>query len=356
MPASPSPPTAAARDPFWDVLKGGLILLVVWGHIIQYQSYGLGPDADGVAGYLTDPVFKLIYLFHMPLFMAVAGFLFAHGLNRDASWSRAARTLRRLVIPTLAWFFILKLLLASIRVWQADAPLDYLQAVFAPGWLRMEILYHAWFVWCVVGFDLLFLLLRRLNADRPWVVGLLVVASCWLPDVSVLFLAQFTFPYFCLGVLLARTPFPQLRPGAVRLLWWFSLIAIPAYLQWTSSDYAYLYNWSVPISGVVWLAMKHLSVTAMVVLVFLIFRTVYPRLPQRGLVLLGRQSLPIYLVQGFLLASLPLLELPLQGTWWFSVTLAPLLAFALTHGLGQLSEALSRRPRLAPLLTGRSQN
>ena len=52
------------RLPYWDNLKGFLILLVVFGHLLQ-----LVPDGSETA------VFKLIYLFHMPLFVFASGAL-----------------------------------------------------------------------------------------------------------------------------------------------------------------------------------------------------------------------------------------------------------------------------------------
>lgn len=45
-----------------DITKGVLILLVIAGHLIQ------GPVSDSLARYI-------IYSFHMPLFIAVSGYL-----------------------------------------------------------------------------------------------------------------------------------------------------------------------------------------------------------------------------------------------------------------------------------------
>ncbi|MDE5968902.1 MAG: acyltransferase family protein [Muribaculaceae bacterium] len=49
-----------------DILKCMAIFLVLWGHSIQY----LRSDSP-----FDDPVFRFIYSFHMPLFMALSGFL-----------------------------------------------------------------------------------------------------------------------------------------------------------------------------------------------------------------------------------------------------------------------------------------
>ena len=52
-----------------DFVKGIAIFLMLWGHCIQFCAVG---DFD----FFENWVFKLIYSFHMPLFMLVSGYLF----------------------------------------------------------------------------------------------------------------------------------------------------------------------------------------------------------------------------------------------------------------------------------------
>lgn len=54
---------AYERVPYWDNLKGLLILLVVCGHILAQFPNGK-----------SHPLYKLIYLFHMPLFVFCSGY------------------------------------------------------------------------------------------------------------------------------------------------------------------------------------------------------------------------------------------------------------------------------------------
>jgi fucose 4-O-acetylase-like acetyltransferase len=62
------------RLEYIDALKGFAILLVVMGHVIpwSFQSF------ENVSSMSPTPVllWKIIYSFHMPLFMFVSGFLF----------------------------------------------------------------------------------------------------------------------------------------------------------------------------------------------------------------------------------------------------------------------------------------
>ena len=61
------------KNTFIDYLKGIAIILVLVGHCVQYGS-GASFLEDGE--YWNNIVMKVIYSFHMPLFIAVSGYLF----------------------------------------------------------------------------------------------------------------------------------------------------------------------------------------------------------------------------------------------------------------------------------------
>ena len=54
------------RNSYLDIMKGISIFLVLLGHSIQYGSK---ISYVGSRLFFNDPVFKLIYSFHMPLFV-----------------------------------------------------------------------------------------------------------------------------------------------------------------------------------------------------------------------------------------------------------------------------------------------
>ena len=76
---------------YFDNLKGFAILLVVLGHCIQQC------DTEGNYQFLC----RLIYAFHMPLFMAVSGY-FGVKLNVDYLPEIRKRFVR-LMIPYFVW-------------------------------------------------------------------------------------------------------------------------------------------------------------------------------------------------------------------------------------------------------------
>ena len=54
---------------FWNILRGCAVFLMLWGHCIQYCAL------DSFSP-LENPVFLVIYSFHMPLFAFISGYLF----------------------------------------------------------------------------------------------------------------------------------------------------------------------------------------------------------------------------------------------------------------------------------------
>ena len=90
-----------------NTLKGFAIILVVIGHSIQSYS----------GGNFENIYFKLIYTFHMPLFMFLSGFVTVYSPTN--SYSKLKKRFTRLVIPFLAWavvYFVIK----SVNEGEAD--------------------------------------------------------------------------------------------------------------------------------------------------------------------------------------------------------------------------------------------
>ena len=78
-----------------NVLKAFLVLLVLLGHAIQfsYENHGLKFDDDNL--------FRLIYAFHMPLFISVSGYLYKMGRPENIR-----KYLKLTLVPFFAWGFI----------------------------------------------------------------------------------------------------------------------------------------------------------------------------------------------------------------------------------------------------------
>lgn len=84
-----------------DALKGLAITLVVLGHVIAFSN---------LETYSSSYLFNIIYTFHMPLFMALSGFLVYGRFGPDVKTWLTKKT-NALIIPyvvfTLVYFFVL---------------------------------------------------------------------------------------------------------------------------------------------------------------------------------------------------------------------------------------------------------
>jgi fucose 4-O-acetylase-like acetyltransferase len=86
------------RDGYIDYLKGALILLVCIGHSFQFNIY------TDLSYFWESPLYKLIYMFHMPLFMCVSGYLSFKGLQNNFYLAKVfINQLNRLILPVLVW-------------------------------------------------------------------------------------------------------------------------------------------------------------------------------------------------------------------------------------------------------------
>lgn len=115
-----------ARNGFLDVLKGFSILLVVAGHAIQTV-----PNFD------DNVFFRVIYSFHMPLFMFLSGVVAACSLkpmNRQFLQNKALA----LVVPFVAWYLITYFMSGA---YQTTAVWAYF------GKLAMAPDFGLWFLW-----------------------------------------------------------------------------------------------------------------------------------------------------------------------------------------------------------------
>ncbi|MBT8609375.1 acyltransferase [Polynucleobacter paneuropaeus] len=136
------------RNQFLDIAKGIAIILVILGHTFQ----GLSENFDDSLG------FRIIYSFHMPLFVFISGMVFSFTLKRQLLEQssihsllkllliRIQRSFIRLIIPFTAWtiigYFINHRYEAS-KIWELKPLFIFLiKVLHSPDW-------SLWFLVCV---------------------------------------------------------------------------------------------------------------------------------------------------------------------------------------------------------------
>lgn len=163
------------RLQYIDIAKGLCILLVVTGHIIQFNFSGIG----------STTAFSFIYSFHMPVFMLLSGYVAAlsqRRINRQETFIFVRKKFRSLVVPFFVWgLFITPFVVRQQRL--ADFFPTAKDLVLNPSC-------GAWFIVVLFCIQLSFLLFKaisqrinirkKLGADciaLAFVSGLLMVLS-----------------------------------------------------------------------------------------------------------------------------------------------------------------------------------
>lgn len=124
--------TQASRDEFWDASKAALMYLVVLGHAIQII---VGE------GFFSHPLFKAIYLFHLPVFFFISGY-FAYSSIIKRGRSALGRAALRLLTPVF-----------TIGSCEAIMYIVYQHSFSWSSFLGCYVL--CWFLWCLFACHIL---------------------------------------------------------------------------------------------------------------------------------------------------------------------------------------------------------
>jgi fucose 4-O-acetylase-like acetyltransferase len=291
------------RDPFLDNAKLILVALVVIGH-----SWTLADE-----NYWTDRIYNWMYLWHLPVFVMVTGYL-----SRSFTFSR--RHLERLVTTVLLPYLVFEGLIAIFRVVVGGERLEEL-------WIDPH-----WPMWYLMALFLWRVATPVLRSVRPSVaVGVSLVVSLasgwfatdWLDLNRVMGL----LPFFVLGLVARPEHLSRVRTAAVRWVGVAALVAaVPlAWFVESTLDTEWLYYRrsyaELEFGLVAGMSVRFLQLLATTVLCL----GVIAWLPGRRLWFsrLGTSSLVVYLFHGFFVkgAEYAGFEDWAQGRGWESLAL-----------------------------------
>ena len=218
--------TTPQRDTYWDTIKALLIFLVVLGHAVQHFMYMAKDSMD----FWSDPVFKGIYIFHMPLFMLISGFFAAKSISKHGRAS-VLRYLQRLALPCVGMGLIFLVL---------TPPNESFFRSFYDGCRFL------WFL--IVVFEcVIFYLIMQLGRSTWYKAAMFIFPIPFAifyknaPDVLQFFphKYQFTYlwPFFVLGTSLSHLKF---TPQQIDKKWLiFPILYIAAYYLFQPGWYVY---------------------------------------------------------------------------------------------------------------------
>jgi fucose 4-O-acetylase-like acetyltransferase len=283
------------RINFLDFAKGILIILVVIGHSVQFLMYG------GSQAFFEDPLFKAIYMFHMPLFMAISGFLSYGGIQRGPFLKFSLKKTYSYIVPIFAWSitFVLPLYLFGKGLPN--------RSIFEAIW-REFFGGNLWFFWALLGCLLLTALVKKMGRYFYLIYPLSFFAVLCLPDHNNLVYFKFMYPFFQSGYLIAsRWPMAMGETKKIAIVMPATVVAAVSYGLWSHSTY--IYTTGMLLSNGNWsnVLLRYVGgFSASVVALFLIYRLsklVTPKVNQL-VSNFGRDSIYIYIIQGYVMRAM----------------------------------------------------
>jgi fucose 4-O-acetylase-like acetyltransferase len=235
-----------------DAARGLAIVLVVMGHVVARDP----PKGNA----WVEEFKRVIYLFHMPFFMALAGITFGMTVPKFDDWTALrryiGRRIERLLLPYLICgvAIIIGKLIASRFVHVDNIPsgsvhdiwlLLFVPAASAAGFL--------WFVYVLSIFFVGVASFFQIVGRYPWLllISSIPLSTLQLPSVLMLDRCVEYLPFFSIGVMMStlRSRWDPINPmvGLVTLIFFLLalgssfLIGTPMWLTGTLSILAILY-------------------------------------------------------------------------------------------------------------------
>lgn len=178
------------RNNFIDILKGYAILLVVLGHCIQYGC-GLLPNNL----FFSNNIFKIIYSFHMPLFVLISGYLFYYSEKKRDLIHVIKDKFLGLIVPLI--FFDIIMFILSLYTHRLVFSLDSFMSI---------ILTRYWFFWTIFILSSVVSLINFLFKSKyNFIIFILIyIITFFIPDIWLFDLINYSYPFFIIGYLVNK--------------------------------------------------------------------------------------------------------------------------------------------------------
>ncbi len=171
-----------------DFIRGVAIILMLWGHSIQYCC-------GGQFDFYENTVFKFIYSFHMPFFMLISGYLFFFSEQKRELVNLIEYKTKSLLYPILMCS-VLNHILTKIP--------SFLIGGGRSGILGGVPVFSLWFLWSILSASIAVGFAVKLFKNvflqfLLFVVGIGIVAIFPWENMNI-----YMYPYFVIGYLYSR--------------------------------------------------------------------------------------------------------------------------------------------------------
>lgn len=183
--------TTKRRDSFWDNVKGIMIFLVVFGHLIDYVTY----KSD-----ICRSAFLCIYAFHMPVMMFISGRFYSE------------KNTRRKII-----FYVMSGYALKMTLTLATLPSDNFW-----GFSLLREGSVPWYFFALAQYQLLMYLLRGIDKKYLAISGLILACFVGYDNETSIYLnlsrMVIFFPIYLLGNITARKDIAASIKKHIRIL------------------------------------------------------------------------------------------------------------------------------------------
>lgn len=339
------------RNDFLDFIRGILIILVVWGHAIQYFMLDKGSFYD-------DPVYKIIYSFHMPLFMVISGYVFYWSVSRSAVVPLLKKRIISIGMPMVLW---------GMLCWCMNREGLFINEPIKALYALKTDLFSLWFLWSVLVCSVSITVFHNLHGISAllWIAFSICILHV-LPNAD---LNLFMYPYFLFGYCLNRFQIKQCRYKYVVFVLYFVMLMF-------YSKKHFIYITGNRLFGNTHLVREQfenilfrytIGMCGCVVAVY-IFRALYhitsKTMVGSRIIMIGKYSMQIYICQHFLLEHIggkvyKLITQKMQYNFLasnrvlFDLVLCPLIAICLSALIIYICKWLETNTQLSRILFGR---
>lgn len=277
------------RNTYLDFVKAILIFLVTLGHTIQIIRYQNEP------AFWNDLLFKAIYIFHMPLFIAISGYFTYFSLKRHSVLSFLKNRFLYLFIPMFIWCILI-----------------FLFKSFIDRYVNWNVLFYTfelnyWFIWALLFYSAFLGLLSLLKINN---IPILLVSILFITLITFepfqFQLIKSMYPFFVIGYILAGIDLTNIIALIKRyfiLIFIFIFAAsLVCFILWNKNVYAYITPssfYSIKITAFRFVASSIVSIAFMQI-VYFIHNKITSNKIKTYISTIGQETLGIYLIQGFI--------------------------------------------------------
>lgn len=278
--------TVNVRDIAIDNLKTFAIVLVVLGHSLQYLIY---PSFNGPENEYKNYLFRIIYIFHMPMFIFISGMFHK---NSEGLIDFIRKWCFRLIIPMFLWGGVNNIFQL---IFVDDFKITYQTFLHS-------FLYDYWFIWCLFECKM-FLYMMKYVRNRHAVIFIVVLAYFLPMPIPRYNFFLSLLPFYAMGYYLKLNRTKMEAYLSVKNVFIISLAIIISVLStviWNQQYSIYASSYGLlrmlEFSTYVDFIVRVLGGLSYIILCFIIFYR-WIKMPNYMTSLFGKITLGVYLLQ-----------------------------------------------------------